>query len=607
MTHWLFIRLARSALVLLAVVSGNVLAAIFTVGTGAGCSHGTIQSAIDAANAAPGADTVRLTRSLTYEPEANTINATENLNLVGGFATCTQTATDNFKTTVSGAGGAAAPVFQIQAGTGTVIKLRHLTITNGDEDGAGYGGGILFFGDGVLEIIETDITNNTAGYGGGIYAEATGSNAELIINNNTTISGNTARYSGGGLYLAGPLEMTMTTPSSIIAFNEALGLDGFGGYGGGIHVNGPAIAYISSFAFGLGTIYGNSAVDGGGISIISGSADGRDALVHLYTTDPLQPVTVRGNFASDTGGGIYLQSYEGFLDSSTASLCASDFRIDDNAAQDGSAIYQNSDTFDGTVYNGGSVHLNDPDPLCTRPGLRCANGLPCNTLHGNDAVTADGQATNGATIRLLQGAYLRAKRLDMRANRGAYAIRSGDGYGLNIADCLLADNQLTQQLLRTEGEGGSYIRGCTFTHNAIASTDVIHAEGALQLTGSIIDQPGNLALAYSGFAGGLVVSNVLSSDLTTLPSDPSIISGDPSFVDTANGNYHLCLSSLAIDFAPPVTGDDRDLDNQPRDQDMSTVPNVYGVRDLGAYERQSALPADCALDDTIFDDGFESL
>ena len=137
MTHGLFIRLARSALVLLAVVSGNALAAIFTVGTGAGCSHGTIQSAIDAANAAPGADTVRLTRSLTYEPEANTINATENLNLVGGFATCTQTATDNSKTTVSGAGGAAAPVFQIQAGTGTVIKLRHLTITNGDEDGAG--------------------------------------------------------------------------------------------------------------------------------------------------------------------------------------------------------------------------------------------------------------------------------------------------------------------------------------------------------------------------------------------------------------------------------------------------------------------------------------
>ena len=606
MTHWLFIRLARSALVLLAVVSGNALAAIFTVGTGAGCSHGTIQSAIDAANAAPGADTVRLTRSLTYEPEANTINATENLNLVGGFATCTQTATDNSKTTVSGAGGAAAPVFQIQASTGTVIKLRHLTITNGDEDGAGYGGGILFFGDGVLEIIETDITNNTAGYGGGIYAEATGSNAELIINNNTTISGNTARYSGGGLYLAGPLEMTMTAPSSIIAFNEALGLDGFGGYGGGIHVNGPAIAYISSFAFGLGTIYGNSAVDGGGISIISGSADGRDALVHLYTTDPLQPVTVRGNFASDTGGGIYLQGYAGFLDDSIASLCASDFRIDDNAAQDGSAIYQNSDTFDGIGYNGGEVHLNDAHPLCTRPGLRCASGLSCNTLYGNDAVTANGQATNGATIRLLQGAYLTAKRLDMRANRGAYAIRSGDGYGLNIADCLLADNQLTQQLLRTEGEGGSYIRDCTFTHNAIASTDVIHAEGALQLTGSIIDQPGNLALAYSGSAGGLVVSNVLSSDLTTLPSDPSIISGDPSFVDTANGNYHLCLSSLAIDFAAPVTGDDRDLDNQPRDQDMPVVPNLYGVRDLGAYERQSELPVDCALGDTIFDDGFES-
>lgn len=37
-------------------------ALIYTVGTGEGCTHGTIQSAIDDADASPGYDVIRLTR-----------------------------------------------------------------------------------------------------------------------------------------------------------------------------------------------------------------------------------------------------------------------------------------------------------------------------------------------------------------------------------------------------------------------------------------------------------------------------------------------------------------------------------------------------------------
>ena len=284
----------------LIMFSGNAWAAIFTVGTGAGCSHGTIQSALNAAAASAGADTVRLTRSLTYEPEANTINDSQNLNLVGGFATCTQSATDNIKTVVSGAGGAAEPVLRVYTGTGVVVKLRHLSITLGDEDGSGAGGGIYFQGDGALEIIESNITNNTAAYGGGIYALGTGSNAELIISNGNTISGNTARYSGGGISIGGPIEMTMIAPNSIIAFNEALGQAAGTGYGGGLQVSGRATAYIgTSGVAGLGAIYSNTAIDGGGIAIISGAADGANAWVYLYTTNPSQPGRRTGGTGTD--------------------------------------------------------------------------------------------------------------------------------------------------------------------------------------------------------------------------------------------------------------------------------------------------------------------
>ena len=73
--------------------------------------------------------------------------------------------------------------------------------------------------------------------------------------------------------------------------------------------------------------------------------------------------------------------------------------------------------------------------------------------------------------------------------------------------------------------------------------------------------------------------------------------GDPSFVDVAQGDYHLRPTSLAIDVAPPVAGDDRDLDGNPHDQDIVSVPDQDGDRDLGAYERQQRY---CGAADTVF-------
>ena len=599
--------LVASRVVLLAILlahGGSALATTFTVGAGAGCTHGTIQSAINAANANPGFDAVRLTRSLTYQPEANTINATNDLNLVGGFATCTQAATDNIKTVVSGVGGAAEPVFRISVATGVIVKLRHLTISGGDEEGSGRGGGINFQGDGVLEIIESTITNNSAATGGGIYALGTGSNAELIISEGTLISNNTARFDGGGISIGGPIEMTMIAPDSIIAFNDALGQATDTGYGGGLQVSGQAIAYIGTSGFGgLGAIYSNTAIDGGGISIISGGSVGSHSTVHLFTTDPAQPVTVRGNYASDTGGAVYLQSQEiaNSFEDSVARLCAWDFRIEDNAARDGSALYLNSDNI-LINYTGSEVQLNYHG--CTQPGaVRCASGVACNTIWNNDAVNSDGSPSSGATLRLLQDSILWGYRFDMRGNRGGDGIRGDEPLVSRIEDCLVANNIFTRQLFRNEG-GLSYftILGCTIAGNVIGSTDVMYTSAALVMAETIIDQPGNLTLAHGG--GNLTVANVLASDITTLPSSPNIISGDPSFVDAANGNYRLQHYSMAVDFSEPAVGDDRDLDNLPRDQDLPGVSNLFGVRDLGAYERQISAGG-CGAADTIFCNGFE--
>ena len=478
-----------------------------------------------------------------------------------------------------------------------------LNITQGNTQN--FGGGIYFSGNGNLQILESDIVNNTAGYGGGIFAAATGTDAELIIGGGTTISGNTALYSGGGLLIGGPLEMTMIDAGTIIAFNEALGVDGITGHGGGMEVIGPAIAYIGSpGAFGLPAIYGNSARYGGGISVDSAASDGADGAVKLFTTDPNNPVGVTSNTASIHGGGIYLQPYNDGFDIAIPTLCALDFRITDNLAEDGSAIYEDYQTNVGLAY-GSYVYLNQ----CSQPGaVRCAAGVECNVISGNGTSTLGGDPTNGATIQLLGDSYLYASRFQMRDNVGGPVIHSEESQ-VYIDSCLIADNQTSTQLININSgfeASDTKIVNCTIANNTIASTDVIHAIDTFLLHDSIVYQPGNLTLAYSGNLANVDVAYVLSGDTSSLPADPSIIAGDPLFVDAANGDYHLRMSSPAVDFAPPVTGDDRDLDGLPRDQDMPGAPDVFGNRDLGAYERQQQ-PFDCGAADTLFCNGFDLL
>ena len=164
-------RLAASSALLFLFATASAPAAVFTVGSPVGpgqCTHGTIQSAINAAEASAGADTVRLTRSLTYEPEANSVTTSQELTIEGGYANCTA-AFDGTYTIVSGSGGATEPVFRITGNTGALVRLRYLTISGGDEDGAGKGGGIYFRGDGLLEVSNRNIRQNTAGNGCLLY------------------------------------------------------------------------------------------------------------------------------------------------------------------------------------------------------------------------------------------------------------------------------------------------------------------------------------------------------------------------------------------------------------------------------------------------------
>lgn len=592
------------------------------------CTDNDIQSAIDNAVCPT---TIVITREHLYTAQHLTI-ANKSLALVAtgdGFAcpppgvicdpdvsNCNAPPPTTPQVAINGAGHTGDSVLAISGNS--YVTLRYLEIAGGIVGSDQSGGGIYFGGAGSLTLDTSTVDNNHAGYGGGINMAGSGDGATLTLLENSLVLNNTAVTSGGGIRMEGNSRLFALEDKTLIAFNDAPG-----GYGGGVEVIGPARADIGSPGYnGLGVIYDNTAAYGGGLSA-NAINNGEDATLRLFTVDPANPVRIQSNTASHTGGGVYLKPLFGGIvnvDLAAATLCAFDFRMDDNIAQEGSAIYADEDYSNFAAdYYGSNVYLNtDPYTECSMPesppslgAVACAPDVVCNSVDGNTAEDGASQPTDGSAILVQTYGNIVADRLALRGNRGGHAIRtfSPDPYtgSADLYNCLLADNLVSGELIDVQGaaESGYDPRptrfvNCTFAHNAIGGSTVIHAADSFTMVDSIIDEPGIPTLAYSGNPANLAVQYLLSNDTSTLPVATGVMQGEPTFVDAANGDYHLQLSSLGIDIAPARSGSD--LDRHPRTVDLPAVPNDYGPLDLGAYERQFA----CAGPDTLFCDGFET-
>jgi len=340
---------------------------------------------------------------------------------------------------------------------------------------------------------------------------------------------------------------------------------------------------------------------GGGISVDGNIDNGAtQATVRLLTTDANNPAQIHFNTASHNGGGIYLKPCIGSSYLGRTTLCAFDFRIENNNSQEGTGIYADADHDTlNNAFLGGSIRLNSdsnnecstPETIGTLGSATCTSGAACNTVSGNVAESGN-LATPGSAILAQTDA-------DLQADRRWFGPDPDTGLP-RISNCLIADNTLSEQVIRVEddgnGEGGTTIDGCTIVNNGNPGGQVIHSAHALTLTNSIIDQSGSDTLIYAGPGGGLNAGYVLATDTSTLPSAPDIIQGQPSYVDAGNQDYHLRPTSAGIDFAPANGG--QDLDGNARDVDLAPIPNVFGPRDIGAYERQNMFQ--CGTSDSIF-------
>ena len=181
--------------------------------------------------------------------------------------------------------------------------------------GTGDGGAIWIVSNmSTLSVINSILNNNSARNGGAIFRRSTTPSGPVSISA-SSITGNTARLSGGGLYnYRGPLVISNST----IAGNGASPLPGSDGQGGGIFnrqgdvsMNASSLTGNNAPSRGGGlyhdqgdltvtasTIAGNSAgFDGGGVLALTSSQVDRIAI---------QSSTVSGNSAPRTGG-FYLR------------------------------------------------------------------------------------------------------------------------------------------------------------------------------------------------------------------------------------------------------------------------------------------------------------
>lgn len=585
---------------------------LYTVGSDAACSFNDLQQAIDMATDADG-NSILIAQNMTYSNQHVVITG-QNINLLGGLAECSSSSYSG-QTTINGTSGYS--VIEVEGNSN--VYLSNLVITGGNLDADHSGGGIYFGGQGSLALANSTVSLNTAGYGGGIDVSPSGTTT-LTLYSNTLVLNNTASTSGGGIRVEGDTRLYALQPQTLIGFNHAPN-----GYGGGINVLSPARADIGSPGYnGSAVIQHNDAQYGGGIAALGiSNPNNEGTAVRLFTTDAANPVQLSNNSASVRGGAIYLKPYTQFspAEGAPASACAFDYRINDNIAPEGAAVYADFDS-DISGRNLGSDlslnQINQADPCGPElpPALgavACGPGVACNEMARNIAEDSNNQPTEGAVITIDSTSTLIANRLILRGNTAAYAINvvgaDDNHYGTSrIANCLIADNHTLHELIgirRTEATTFSIGR-CTLANNTIDNGYALYANEntTFSLTGSIIDMPGVQTLNYTGTPGNLNVGYVLSNDTATLSGAIGVIQGEPTFVDSANGNYHLQLHSLGVDFAPAAGG--VDLDRQPRDVDLPTMPNSYGPRDLGAYEIQLSAVLACADGDTIFCDGFDT-
>lgn len=182
---------------------------------------------------------------------------------------------------ISGTAGNNSALFKIngKAADNTIINLENIRITGQTNTSDTDNGGGIYVEKATLSLTKCTIDSNNARNGAGIYI----ADGIVKLGDGSKITGNTATYSGGGVYNKGNFFMYGSSLIGDSATSTTLASDSIGGYA-------------------------NKAKDGGGIYNNKGKVFiGYDSVDH---ENPIESGTntwygIRRNFSSSGGAGIY--------------------------------------------------------------------------------------------------------------------------------------------------------------------------------------------------------------------------------------------------------------------------------------------------------------
>jgi hypothetical protein len=166
-----------------------------------------LRTAIEQANTLVGSDNINLAVPGPYNLTIGQLLVTSQITVNGSGSTIRRMSATNFR------------IFNV-TGTGD-LTLNDVTVRDGNVVGSG--GGILINSGGIVNILNSTISNNTAISGGGIF-----NNGTLNILNSAIANNTTTLWGGGITNTDGTLNIANSTISGNIADHDGGGLDNTG-------------------------------------------------------------------------------------------------------------------------------------------------------------------------------------------------------------------------------------------------------------------------------------------------------------------------------------------------------------------------------------------
>ncbi|MFB0538290.1 MAG: choice-of-anchor Q domain-containing protein [Anaerolineae bacterium] len=360
---------------------------------------------------------------------------------------------------------------------------------------------------------------DTCHVGGGVYVIT----ATAIFSNNQIFE-NTAD-DGGGLFLRSSHAMLC---NNVISSNTALF------WGGGVFLqssatlSGNTIITNTALSGGGGLLYFSNVILNGN-TVVANSAYQGGGLLLGYSDTTLNNNTIFSNTATSEGGGVAMYQGSATLGSNTI--------ISNSASDDGGGLYFNGG---GASLTGNIISLNSAGASGGGLFLHCSNVILTNTLIADNRTNTAGSGLYG---RWCSSSSLRALHSTIARNTG------GDGSGVYVTNW--ESNYSTVALTNTILV--SQTVGITVTGDNTAT---------LEATLWGIDTWAN-DTDWGG--AGIIITGTRN------------YWGDPAFVDPNTGDYHIGVTSDAINKGVDA-GVATDIDGQSRD----------AIPDLGADEFYSA-------------------